>query len=100
MKSGTNQVPGSAMFEFRNQDLDANTFFGNFNHTPRSIDRQLDGGGSFGGPVWIPKVYNRKNKTFFYFALERLYTAGSASGGANETVPPPSWLAGNMSDLL
>jgi hypothetical protein len=100
MKSGTNQVHGSAMFEFRNQDLDANTFFGNFNHTPRSIDRQLDGGGSFGGPVWIPKVYNGKNKTFFYFALERFYTAGSASGGGNETVPPPSWLAGNMSDLL
>jgi hypothetical protein len=100
MKSGTNQVHGSAMFEFRNQDLDANTFLGNANGQARPIDRQLDGGGSFGGPVWIPKVYNGKDKTFFYFALERFYTAGSASGGPNQTVPPPSWLAGNMSDLL
>src|SRR3984957_1437324 len=100
MKSGANQVHGSAMFEFRNQDLDANTFLGNFNGQARPIDRQLDGGGSFGGPVWIPKVYNGKNKTFFYFALERFRTAGSATGGPNETVPPPSWLGGNMSNLL
>ncbi len=100
MKSGTNQVHGSLLFEFRNQDLDANTFLGNFNGQARPIDRQLDGGGSFGGPVWIPKVYNGKDKTFFYFALERFYTAGSASGGPNETVPPPTWLAGNMSNLL
>jgi hypothetical protein len=100
MKSGTNQVHGSALFEFRNQDLDANTFLGNANGQARPIDRQLDGGGSFGGPVWIPKVYNGKDKTFFYLALERFYTAGSASGGPNQTVPPPSWLGGDMSNLL
>lgn len=100
MKSGTNQVHGSAMFEFRNQDLDANTFLGNANGQARPIDRQLDGGGSFGGPVWIPKIYNGKDKTFFYVALERFYTSGSASGGPNETVPPPSWFNGNMSNLL
>ena len=100
MKSGTNQVHGSLLFEFRNQDLDANTFLGNFNGQARPIDRQLDGGGSFGGPVRIPKVYNGKDKTFFYFALERFFTAGSASGGPNETVPPPSWLGGDMSNLL
>ncbi len=100
MKSGANQVHGSLLFEFRNQDLDANTFLGNFNGQARPIDRQLDGGGSFGGPVWIPKVYKGKDKTFFYFALERFYTASSASGGPNETVPPPSWLGGNLSNLL
>jgi len=100
MKSGANQVHGSLLFEFRNQDLDANTFLGNFNGQARPIDRQLDGGGSFGGPVRIPKVYNGKDKTFFYFALERFYTASSASGGPNQTVPPPSWLGGNMSNLL
>ncbi len=100
MKSGTNQIHGSALFEFRNEDLDANTFLGNFNgqNTPR--DRQLDGGGSFGGPVFIPKVYNGKNKTFFFFALERFYTSGGGASTANEMVPPPSWYTGNMSNLL
>jgi Carboxypeptidase regulatory-like domain/TonB dependent receptor len=100
MKSGTNQVHGSLLFEFRNQDLDANTFLGNFDGQARPIDRQLDGGGSFGGPVRIPKIYNGKDKSFFYFAMERFYSASSASGTANEFVPPPSWYSGNMSDLL
>ena len=100
MKSGTNQIHGSALFEFRNEDLDANTFLGNFNgqHTPR--DRQLDGGGSFGGPVYIPKVYKGKDKTFFFFALERFYTSGGGASTPNEMVPPPSWYTGNLSNLL
>ncbi len=89
MKSGSNQVHGSTLFEFRNQDLDANTFLGNAAGTPRAIDRQLDGGGSFGGPVRIPKIYNGKDKTFFYFSLERFYTAGSASGTPNDSYRRP-----------
>src|ERR1700686_4884794 len=48
MKSGSNQIHGSALFEFRNEDLDSNTFLGNANSQPRARDRQLDGGGSFG----------------------------------------------------
>ena len=100
MKSGTNQVHGSLLFEFRNEDLDANTFLGNANGLPTPRDRQLDGGGSFGGPVYIPKVYNGKDKTFFYFALERFYTAAGGASTANETVPPPSWYTGDISNLL
>jgi Carboxypeptidase regulatory-like domain/TonB dependent receptor len=100
MKSGSNQIHGSALFEFRNEDLDANTFLGNANGQPRARDRQLDGGGSFGGPVYIPKVYNGKDKSFFYFALERFYTSGGGASSPNETVPPPSWYTGNLSDLL
>jgi hypothetical protein len=100
MKSGTNKVHGSLLFEFRNEDLDANTFLGNANGQAVPRDRQLDGGGSFGGPVYIPKVYNGKDKTFFYFALERFYTSGGGASTPNETVPPPSWYTGNLSNLL
>ncbi len=100
MKSGTNQIHGSTLFEFRNEDLDANTFLGNANGQATPRDRQLDGGGSFGGPVYIPKVYNGKDKTFFYFALERFYTSGGGASSPNETVPPPSWYTGNLSNLL
>ncbi len=100
MKSGTNQVHGSALFEFRNEDLDANTFLGNFNGQKTPRDRQLDGGGSFGGPVYVPKIYNGKDKTFFFFALERFFTSGGGASTPNQMVPPPSWYTGNMSNLL
>ncbi len=100
MKSGTNQLHGSTLFEFRNEFLDANTFLGRFNGQKTPRDRQLDGGGSFGGPVVIPKLYNGRDKTFFYFAMERFYTSGGGASTANEMVPPPSWYTGNMSNLL
>jgi hypothetical protein len=62
-KSGTNQFHGS-LFEFvRNDKFDARNFF----------DRELapfrrnEYGGTFGGPILIPKVYNGKDRTFFFF---------------------------------
>ena len=36
----------------------------------RPKSRQNDFGGSFGGPVWIPKIYDGHNKTFFFFNYE------------------------------
>lgn len=63
-KSGTNQLHGSAWEYLRNNDLDArNTFYSSV--TPY---RQNQFGVAAGGPVWIPKLYNGKNKTFFYGA--------------------------------
>ncbi len=100
MKSGTNQVHGSLLWEFRNEDLDANTFLGNANGLKTPRDRQLDGGGSVGGPIVIPKIYNGKDKSFFYFALERFYTSGGGASTPNQTVPPPSWYTGDLSNLL
>src|ERR1700730_13161586 len=67
-KSGTNEFHGSAYEFLRNNDLDANRFFSNRSGIPRQIYKQSDFGASFGGPVFIPKVYNGKNKTFFFAA--------------------------------
>src|SRR4030088_2014144 len=65
-KSGTNEYHGTAWEYVRNTAFDArNTFLQKV--TPF---RQNQFGASFGGPVWIPKVYNGKNKTFFYFAYQ------------------------------
>src|ERR1022692_3193019 len=65
-KSGTNQLHGTAWEFLRNNDFDArNTFFSSV--TPY---RQNQFGVAAGGPVWFPKIYNGRNKTFFFGAYE------------------------------
>jgi len=66
-KSGTNQFHGSVYEEWTNEVLNAAQ---PWNHI-RNKDRQNDYGFSVGGPVRIPKLYNGRNKTFFFFNLER-----------------------------
>ena len=62
-KSGTNELHGS-VFEFiRNSDLDARNFFA----TTVPPFKRNEFGGTIGGPVRIPHVYNGKDKTFFFF---------------------------------
>ncbi len=68
-KSGTNQYHGS-LFEFlRNSDVDARTFF-NAAGTAFPTFRLNQFGGSLGGPLSIPKLYNGKDKTFFFVDYE------------------------------
>jgi len=71
-RSGTNQYHGSG-FEFvRNTVFDANDWFANRANVPRSPEHHNDFGGTLGGPVWIPHVYNGRDKTFFFFSYEGL----------------------------
>lgn len=67
IKSGTNQLHGTVYEFLRNSDLDANNFFNNANGAPIAPFKQNQFGFSVGGPVLIPKVYNGKNRTFFFF---------------------------------
>ncbi len=95
IKSGTNQVHGSVYDLFANNDLNARSFF----QAARGKVRQNDGGVTFGGPVYIPKVYDGRNKTFFFFGQELFYyrTAGSSS---LTTVPTTAFRTGDFSNLL
>ncbi len=90
-KSGTNSYHGSAFDIFRNDDLNANEWFNNFHGAPRDIDKKNDYGGSWGGPVWIPKVYNGHDKTFFFFSWEQYERKGDFSSllGPGLTTPNP-----------
>lgn len=69
-KSGSNQIHGSAYEFIRNDALDANGFANNFLGTKKAPYRYNDWGFSFGGPVWIPKLYNGRGKTFFFVSEE------------------------------
>jgi hypothetical protein len=66
-KSGTNALHGDLWEYFRNEDLDSNNYFSLLNHVAKSEYRQNEFGGTIGGPVLVPKIYNGRNKTFFFF---------------------------------
>jgi hypothetical protein len=92
MRSGTNQFHGSAYDYLNNEDLNAR---GPYSHT-RPKSRVNDYGGTVGGPVWIPKVYNGKNRTFFFFAWETRPTTTTTTTNLL-TVPTPQYQMGNFS---
>ncbi len=68
-KSGTNQLHGSLFEYLRNSAMDARDFF-NPQGTAFPTFRLNQFGGSFGGPVVIPKIYNGRNRTFFFVDYE------------------------------
>ncbi len=69
-KSGTNRIHGSAYEYLRNDALDANGYANNFLGAHITPYRYNVFGFSFGGPVYIPKVYNGHDKTFFFVSEE------------------------------
>jgi hypothetical protein len=100
-KSGTNKLHGTAFIYIENEDLDAGQ---PFNYTASGqkynpVQRELDFGGSFGGPVVIPHLYNGRNKTFFFFAYEEYHNAQTLNQGTI-TVPTTAYRNGDLSSLL
>jgi hypothetical protein len=67
-KSGGNQVHGTLFDFLRNDKMDARGFF----PTSKPKLRQNQFGGTVGGPVYIPKLYNGKDHTFFFSNYEGL----------------------------
>ena len=98
-KSGTNAFHGS-VFEFlRNNALDANRFFSNKQGIPRAIYKQSDFGVSAGVLSIYPKLYNGKNKMFFFAAYEGFRNRIGATAQAN-TIPTPEMLTGDFSNWV
>ena len=95
-KSGTNQYHGSAYEFVRNNDFDANNFFNNASHIANSIYKQNDFGATFGGPIYVPRIYHGKDKTFFFFSYEGFRNRTGANGTAF-TVPTPEMYNGDFS---
>ena len=78
-RGGTN-LPHFTLFEFfRNNVLNANSWGNNRNGLPRGIVRYNQFGGTVGGPVYIPKVYNGRNKTFFFVSEQSVRTPSAVT---------------------
>jgi len=98
-KSGGNGFHGTAFDLFRNTSLDANSWNNNNIGADRPADHQNDFGGALGGPVRIPKLYDGRNKTFFFFSYEQ-YRNNPGTVSTN-TLPTPAELQnGDFSALL
>ena len=99
MKSGTNDYHGSAFEFFKNDKLNANNWGRNWNNLPRAPLRYNSYGGTFGGPVLIPKLFNGKDKLFFfadYMGMRR----PTPPGINRPTVTPVEFRRGDFSRLL
>jgi hypothetical protein len=94
-KSGTNQFHGDAFEYLRNNAFDARSFFA----STVSIEKQNEFGVTGGGPVYIPKVYDGRNKTFF-FATFTQFIQHTVSQGSLVTLPTAAFRQGDFSQLL
>ncbi len=96
-KSGTNQLHGS-VFEFlRNSDVDARTYFNNAG-TSFPAFRLNQFGGSLGGPVVLPRIYNGRNRTFFFMDYEGFRSSTQTFINAN--IPTMRERHGDFGELL
>lgn len=77
-KSGTNQLRGSAYDYFRSENLNANTFERNAANLPKAEFKQHQWGVTVGGPVIVPRLYDGRNRTFFFFNAQRLSTPATS----------------------
>mgnify|MGYP000075100325 CR=1 FL=1 len=105
MRSGGNDLHGSAYNFLRNDKLDAEDYFQNYFLNPgqsrfaKQQVRQNQFGGVISGPVFIPKLYNGRNKTFFMFNYEgRRRVQPGRTGSA--LYPSDDFFNGNFSSLL
>jgi hypothetical protein len=95
-KSGQNQFHGVAFAFVRNSFFDAKDFFANPN-APTPPFKRNQFGGTFSGPVLIPKLYNGKNRLFFMFNYEGLRERRSLT--RTSTLPDARYRSGNFGFL-
>jgi hypothetical protein len=75
LKSGTDRFHGEAWSYLQNGAWNANSWSNNFQGITRQPFHQEWYGGNIGGPIWIPKLYNGRNRTFFFLSYERTSTS-------------------------
>jgi hypothetical protein len=100
-KGGTNDLHGAAWWWLRHSAFDTPTIYQNRSGLSIPVYRDNRYGLTGGGPVSIPKVYNGKNKTFWYLTWEaNKFGDPNVGGSMTSTVPRDAWRTGDLSDLL
>lgn len=99
LKAGTNNFHGTGYYNKMAPEFFANDFFANRQGTPRPDFNYDRWGASFGGPVWLPRIYNGKNRTFFMWGYEGINESRPRNNGT-PTVPTAAMKRGDFSQLL
>jgi hypothetical protein len=94
MKSGTNDIHGTAFYFVRNEKLDARGFFS----ATKAPAKQNEYGGTVGGPLVLPKLYNGRDRTFWFFSYDQFHLRGGQLGGLN-TLPTARMQGGDFGEL-
>jgi hypothetical protein len=98
MKSGTNQLHGTA-YEFNQiSNTAANQFFNNATNQPRPLVRFNQYGATIGGPIRIPKLVDGRNRLFFFWGFEKIRDALPRPD--RTSVPTAAQRNGDFSALL
>ena len=98
MRSGTNSVHGS-LYEFNQVSrLAATPFFTNLAGLKKQVTRFNQYGGTVGGPVSVPKLFDGRNRIFFFFSYEGI--KDSIPNPSTHTMPSPAERKGDFSELL
>jgi len=102
-KGGSNEFHGGGFLQLINDAYNSNTYFNNFNNISKPVLRQHYTGFDIGGPVYFPafgeggpKIWNGKDKAFFFFSFERFVQNQAAFRNRNGVLAQ-SALAGNFS---
>jgi hypothetical protein len=103
-RSGTDSLHGSLFEYLRNNVFDANSWINNNSNPPlpKGVERQNDFGGTLGGPLKIPRLYNGRDKTFYFVSYEGLRllipTSGITSGVPSDAFR--TWASPNVQPFL
>ena len=97
-QSGTNRFHGDAWEFNESSALAANGYFADRYHDKKAVTRYNQYGGTIGGPVWIPKVFDGRNKLFWFFAYEGIKDEQPAT--YTGSVPTAAERTGDFSALL
>lgn len=99
LKSGTNTLHASTYYFNQNAAFSANSFFNNLGGVPRIPTYLHRFGANASGPVFFPKIYNGRNRTFWMFGYEQLRDYAPETP-VSTAVPTPKEKIGDFSDLL
>jgi hypothetical protein len=98
-RTGSNRFHGDAFEYVRNREFNAANYFSYLNGVKtRDFLKRNQFGGTFNGPVWIPHLYDGRNKTFFSFGAQATRLRNNAVGGT-AILPTPAQLAGTFTGL-